>query len=677
MHTTPQAKEHWPTTARQAVALLGGRTGAVWGAAVALALGLLAQRLLDAQIAPAGAVAAYGAAMLLGTVCRVLRAEPASAEPAPAREAGGPPLGAILVLAGALAVSAFAMLGGNRYTPAGTALWVAAILLLVLGCLPAPAREWLAGRRPLCADRRRLVIGRSGLALAVAIGIGAFLRLYQLSEIPREMGTDVPHVVGNVRTILEGEYPIFFISYPGREGLFFYLTAPLARWFGLSHTTVKLSSALVGLSCIPLIYLLGKELFDRSTGVAAALLLAMSHWHVICSRSGLRAGSELPLMMLAWLWLARGLRRGRRWEFLLAGLALGLGMHTYNAFVAVPLAMGALLLGEFVMGRGGRVRAQRGNLLLLVVAALVVFAPLARYAWDDPRWYVFRVATRLTGLERALPDDMLGVLAGNIWRALRMFHFQGDSVYATNVPYLRELGYLTAVLFALGVAQVACRPRKGYNLAVLMTLGITLLPTVLSLAFPQEVPNAFRAIGALPPAMLLAAVGLAELWRAVRAGLLLTHEGDSPRRAAAYVVAATMGLGLLGGLAVEASTTARTYLVDFRLSQPRRNYAISLEMARTIDDYSDGEAYSVSWPHWVDGNAVREQLVRTDPSRWHDVPSIAPGAPPLTDPRALVIVHPDDTATQSLLREAFPRGVLVTHRDDEGDVAFLAFYGAR
>jgi len=590
-----------------------------------------------------------------------------------------------LAVAGALAAGAFLALGGNRFTPAGTALWLAAIGLLVVWSLPAGARDWIAGRcvgHPWRDVRKVRILSRTAVALALALGVGAFLRLYLLNQVPREMGTDGPLVLGNVRQVLSGEYPIFFVSYPGREGLFFYLTAPLARWLGLSHTTVKLSSALIGLSCIPLIYLLGRELFDRPTGVAAAFLLAVSHWHVICSRSGLRAGSEVPLLILAWLFLVRGLRSGRRWEWLLAGLALGLGMHTYNAFIAVPLSMVVLLLGERVAGRAGRLRAQRGNVLLMVVAAVVAFIPLARYAWDAPQWYLFRVATRLTGLERPLPDDLAGVLASNVWRALRMFHYQGDSVYATNVPYLRQLGFLTAVLFALGAAQVVSRPRKGYNLAVLTTLGITLLPTTLSLAFPQEVPNAFRAIGAVPPAMLLAAVGLASLWRAAQAGLALAEEAAlsaaaDRRQGATYVAAAVLGLGLVAGLGWEACSTGRTYFQDFCLSQPRHNYAISLEMARIIDDYTDGEAYTVSWPHWYDGNAVRAQLVRSDPSRWHDLQAITPGAPPLTDDRALVLVHPDDAATQALLRDAFPRGVLVTHRDDDGEAAFLAFYGAR
>jgi 4-amino-4-deoxy-L-arabinose transferase-like glycosyltransferase len=685
MRTTQQTTgPSWWRPAHNASPWLRGDLGSVCGAAGALSLGLVAQRLLDARTAPAAAALCYGLAMLI-----FAGSQPASTDEAPAAAALPAPepgrLAVYLALALGLAAAAFGLLGGNRFRPLGTGLWLASIAVLVAASLPAGARAWLAGRPMGSRDADEGAPGGRSrdawLGVGVALAAGAFLRLYLLSEIPAEMGTDVPHVYNNIRTILDGEYPIFFPSHPGREGLFFYLAAPLARLFGLSHTTIKLASALVGLACLPIVYLLGAELFGRRAGVCAALLLSISHWHVICSRSGLRAGTELPLMMLAWLWLARGLRRGRRWEFLLAGLALGLGMHTYNAFAAVPLAMAVLLVAEELLRRGAGLRANRANLILWAVAALVAFTPLARYAWDEPRMYVYRAATRVTGLEKALPADLLRVALGNAWRALLMFHYQGDAVYTTNVPFLRELGYLTAVLAALGGALVARRWRSGYNLTVLTTLGIGLLPTALSLAFPQEVPNAFRALGALPPAMLLAGAGLGALWERTAAALQLGQRAVAEGRQGwgglpAYMLGALLGLGLLGGLAAEARATGYTVFQDFRLSQPRHNYPLSREMARVIDDYAEGEAYSVAWPHWYDGNAVRAQLSR-DAAGWHDVPALAPGQPPLSVERALVIVHPSDSATQRLLREAFPGGVFVQHRDWDGYIVFLAFYGAR
>lgn len=63
------------------------------------------------------------------------------------------------------------------------------------------------------------------------------------------------------------------------------------------------------------------------------------------------------------------------------------------------------------------------------------------------------------------------------------------------------------------------RRRQGFNATVLVVLGAMLLATILSLAFPGEVPNVGRAIGSLPMAMVLPAVSLALVRRHVAHGM--------------------------------------------------------------------------------------------------------------------------------------------------------------
>ncbi|NLD44286.1 MAG: glycosyltransferase family 39 protein, partial [Chloroflexi bacterium] len=370
----------------RAAGWLATRRGAVWGGAGALLLGAFGQALLDAKVAPGAAAAALALAAALFLAGPGRRAAAVGARDEADVGAAARLPGIHIAVAVGLAAVAFPLLAGNRFSVPGTVLWLAALGLLGAAALPAGARKWGAWRHFLrrASAARGLYLSWSAIALLAFLAVGALFRFHLLAEIPREVGPDVPHVYENIRTILSGEYPVFFPSHPGREGLFFYLAAPLARLFGASHTTIKAASALVGLASIPLLYLLGRELYGRGVGLAAAGLLSISHWHIICSRSGLRAGTLLPLMMLAWLWLVRGLRRGRRWEFYLAGLALGLGMYTYNAFAAVPLAGAAMLAWEALAGRGRRLWAQRANLALAGIVALVVFVPLGRYAYDEP-----------------------------------------------------------------------------------------------------------------------------------------------------------------------------------------------------------------------------------------------------------------------------------------------------
>ena len=67
---------------------------------------------------------------------------------------------------------------------------------------------------------------------------------------------------------------------------------------GSSDFALRLPSALTGTLTVPLTYLLGKELFDRETGVTAAFLIAFSTWQIVWSRQ-VRMYSLLQLLYLA------------------------------------------------------------------------------------------------------------------------------------------------------------------------------------------------------------------------------------------------------------------------------------------------------------------------------------------------------------------------------------------
>jgi len=649
----------------------GGVRGALAAVAslTAVGLGMWAQTLLDGRGSGAVAGLLYLAAVVLLLLAH--RGSAPEGDPVVCRSDSRARLPwKHMVAAVVLAALAFPRMHGNRFRLDGTVLWLGALgVLAAASCedLREVSRRLLARLGALGAGVR---LHADTLALLGILVIGAFVRLYRIAELPQEMGCDVPHIYFGIRSVLDGDWPIYFPSHPGREGLFHYLTAPLALVFGLSHTTIKVSSVLVGLATLPALYLLGKELYSRTVGLVAAYLLAISHWHVILSRRGLRAITMPLFLILAWLWLVRGLGTGRRSAFLLAGLFLGLGMYTYNAFWVVPGLVVLLAAGEVLAGRAERAWRNVPNLVFAFVVMAVVLVPLARYAYEEPAQYVYRAATRVTALERAIPGEAFSVLVGNVLASLLMFNVEGDVVYSANVPYMRQLGLVTGVFFVFGAALALWRWRRGHNLGVLMALGATLAPTALSLAFPHEVPNATRAIGALPPAMMLAALGLVTL----AGGLSRAVSGWADYRYARGAVA--LGAAVL--LAVEGWSLLPTYFRGFVLAQPRGNYSISLDMARTIDAFA-GEAYIVVWPHWYDGNAVRAEF-RSTPKDWHnEITELRAEEPPLgvEQGQVLVLVHPEDHGAQAVLSAAFPRGVGVMHYDYEGRPSFMAFYGER
>lgn len=634
------------------------------------------------------------------------------AEQTPSGSAGQaawwPVLGAI-----ACGVLAWPRFADNQFTASGTLLWAVGFVLLTLAVWPRRAlRQAPAAERTTLSrlSERGVALDWVRLALIGVMALGALYRFHRIDQIPLEMGCDLPHNYNNIRMLLRHEFPVFFTSYPGREGLFFYLAAPFCSLFGLNHVTIKMAGSLVGLLTLPAIYLLGKELYDRRGGLLAAFMLSVSHWHIIIGRVGYRAITVPLVLTLMWYALIRALKTQRPHWFALTGLLLGLGLYSYNAFMIVPVLVVLLLLTALLTGRGRTLLANWPNVVLLFVVAVFTFVPLGRYAYEQPTVFFYRAATRITDLETALPGDLLRTLLDTTRRALLMFNYRGDGVFISNVPYLRQLGFGTAVLFVFGLAHLVWRWRRGYNLTLLVVLGVMLLPTALSLAFPHEVPNAVRAIGALPAAMLVAAVGGGALWQ----GLAEHYAGRAPR-----ILRLTASLGEqaeLGAEAAHASTSPEQpavrgvalrlrwsgrwlwlivvavalvaeiravyplYFQRYVQHLPDGNYAISLEVARAIDAFSgNGESYAKVWPYWYDGNAVRAQLQRENQSWANEITQLDAGSAPLAGPpgKFMVILHPDDTAGLAALQAAFPRGVAVNHLQYEGRVAFITFYGER
>lgn len=604
----------------------------------ALAIALAAQLLLDrgstGQGLPLAALAALLALLAGGTLPEpAAAAAPSDPPPAPPRRR------ARLAAAVALALLGAALLEPNRFTAVGTLAWLGGIAGAVLACGVA---------RP---PSRPATPAWAWPALAAAVGVGAVLRLHQLADLPAEAGCDIPLKIAIVRGILDGERPIFSTVYPGREVGFFYLTALL----GDDQWALKLTSALCSLATLPLVYALGARWFGAATGLWAAAWLALAPWHVTISRIGYRGVLTPLIAALVLLLLDRALaRRGRR-DFALLGLATGAGLYTYTASAALAAAVAAV--GLFDLWRGGR-RAAAGWATAVLLAGLAAL-PLLRFAAADPQNFLQRAASRL---EAPAAYDLGPRLLDNARRSLAMFNLRGDVIATQNTSGERLLGPVSGALFLCGAGIAVAGWRQRRCALTLLFLVAAQLPSALVLGFPDEVPGAVRASGALVPAALLCALPLPLAWRQLRA-LSGRHWAPIAAGAAALL------------LAWEARATWTRYFERYAAGLPFANYPLTRTIAATIDaNAAFGEAWLPDYPYWIDGNAVRTQLRVLPPAAVHAVALEAPAAEVATLPAgALVIVRPDAEEHLARLRAAAPDGELTTARDAAGQPMFLAF----
>ena len=598
------------------------------------------------------------------------------------------------LIALALLLTPFVFLesSGNQFRFFGVLAWLASILIFLYG-LPRPSNWWeRLTRLNTTLTERRPVIRWEFVALIIITLIGAFYRFYKLDGILADMGTDLPLKYGNIEQVLKGDYVVFFTSYPGREPLFFYFASLFAKLFGLSFLTIKFSAAVVGTLTIPALYFAARRLFNTEVALYAALLLAINHWHITLSRIGYRA-ILVPLFVFVLIYLfARAVDRRRDWDFGLVGLWIGLGMYTYTSWLLAPIALAVALLTHAIARRGLSFQTIVRFGIIAAIGAFLVWVPLGHYIFDQPDTYFGRVATRVTSEEQQLPPDVLGTFVDNAKRTFAMFNYHGDSVFVVNVPYLREMEFATAILFILGAAYILARWRRGYNMASLSLFVVLLLPSALSIAFPNEAPNSDRSSGGMAMAFLFAALPLpllrhhlAEWLPSVKAGPFALRIPISSAQELRVRIG-TMCLGMawlmpvLGLVLIfgDAQSSFQTYFVDYPYAQPYHNYPLSLELAHALDDFSgNGPVYIKYLPYWYDGNAMRTQLQRT-PRTWaNESDHFDTNAPPFADfsGRFLYILHPDDKDGLSFLQKTFPNGTWVDHYDSSGAIEFVSFYG--
>lgn len=595
----------------------------------------------------------------------------------------------------ALSLAGVLDMGGNLFRPRGVVLWVGG-LALALGYL------WLVSppAAPVSPAEKRargaIAVPWHWWALGGILLLGLWFRLRLYGEIPADMGFDLASKFHDALSILRGNYNIFFPARLGREGLFFYSTALVGKLTGLSRSTLHLTSGLIGVVTIVAVYQLARELFGVGTGLVAAYLLAVNRWHIVLSRSGFRA-CTMPLFT-AWSLYAflRALRTRRPLDWGLAGVAIGAGAYSYRSFLFVPVALAAGLV-LYLLWHWSERRGLAPGLLIAVLVAAAIVAPLVRYVAENPDKYMARQKYQTDA--QVKQQDKAESWLTYLGRCLLVFNDQGDGDSRFNYPFARQAGLASAALLVLGAACLLVRPRSRAAAFMLPAVLILSLPAALSM-LPGEMPSSLRLSGLIVPAVILAALPLevlVRLWRPTpheqsagpaenRLGLSLTLQAGASARTlglsadGAALLRAALALAAALLLGYEAVEAYGYYFRDYPTKLPdQANYSVTGDMARVLRAFPDQEqAYVVGFPNWFDGS-VLAMHVGVAPNQVAVLPALRPDQPPVTTlgGAGLFLLCPRDEASRLTLQAAFPAGILVEHHYPDGQVSFLAFYAER
>jgi uncharacterized membrane protein len=244
--------------------------------------------------------------------------------------------------------------------------------------------------------------------------------------------------------------------------------------FGPSVVVLRAFSALFGVLCLPLVFLLARELFGRSLeGWVAVALVAVSPIFVAYSQEARQYALWIDLVILASWLLLRALRRaekgdGAGWSFALYGVTIGLALC---AHLLTALVMAAHFVFVVVLNRFRPVRP----VWMTLAAQLVVSAAF----WPWARLILVEAKHRL----------WISWAAGDIGLAFwlrRAASYYARVFFDINDMSLRGPGGVAAALTLMlavvcVVLLVCCAPRRARIFTLLLGAACSLPMIVVDL----------------------------------------------------------------------------------------------------------------------------------------------------------------------------------------------------
>jgi 4-amino-4-deoxy-L-arabinose transferase-like glycosyltransferase len=580
------------------------------------------------------------------------------------------------------------LLEGRQHISRGVAYFVVATIILVVmtwrvresdesASLTLPALNSSTLRQPkqLARDLRASwqAVAWWGLLIA-AIGLAVGFRLYEIASQPFGIWFDEAQNGIVAREILHGARPIFIGGYSQLPALFFYLFALAIKLLGDNITSLRAVPTASGILAVLLIYPLARELFDQRVAVLSTFFLAVMRWHVTFSRFAMHGIFAPLLMVTTFYFLVRGLKGKGLWNFVVAGIMVGIGLQGYYSFLLVPFLIGFYVLHHMIFERVLHWRRLALGLGAIVIATAIVYAPLGIWALQHPDQFNQRPQTVSITQNRST-SQALHVAYTSMKQHLLMFNAAGDNNGRHNIPGAPMLDIYTGSLLILGAGYALSRAKKSSYFLLLAWVVILLQPGVWS----DGPPQAYRTLAVTPAIAMLAALPLALLWR------LATKQTDAQASEARRWPSRLGYYGLAGAAAfvtVFALVQAGRINFDkyFNVQLQRPDVWAEYSAAPTIVGHEINRLRPDHYEFFISTTYINEpSRIFLNGPQTDDIVAFEMGRDiPVSDPRPTVFFLDNLEEAKFLrLRSLYPDGVFTVHRAPAGGgpVLFEAILG--
>lgn len=373
--------------------------------------------------------------------------------------------------------------------------------------------------------------------LAFIILLGLFLRIVWINNSPPALyGDELTIALDSYSLLKTGQdqlgnfFPLTFQMGAGRPAGYVYGSIPFVAVFGPTALGVRALSILSGLGIIILLYYIGRKLFSKKVGLAAAFIASVSPWDISLSRGGFEAHFALFLALLGiYLFM---LAKQKPPLYIFSALSFGLTLHTYPTY-KVSLLLFLPLLLWFVDIRNILVGNKKyfliGVLMLVILGILSLSQTFA--GGSETRFSeinIFSQGELKTKLEQKInlerqitnvpaffakyfhnkPVEYTKVFIENYLQNFSMdfLILHGDRNPRHNMATMGQTYFVEVILIFVGFLKF-WQKQKGVILFLVFWILLAPIPTAI-----VDLPHALRSSFMLPPLVLFSALGLVTLF---------------------------------------------------------------------------------------------------------------------------------------------------------------------
>lgn len=223
--------------------------------------------------------------------------------------------------------------------------------------------------------------------------LAIFLRFFNLQQ-RGAYNWDEGEYLDAAESVLEGKYLWIGVALKPLHNFLIMVSFLL---FG-NHDYVGIGvSAFTGVLTVYLVYLIGRKLFDEKIGLFAALILAVTEYHLYYSRSALADGNLTFFFVLTMFFYVHSLLNGEKKYHVLTGIGVGLCFLTKNTGA---LVLPVILLSEFFMiCKYKEFKKERfiNTLLILAISSAFILTTISAYRYFGSLFLVEYAELKSTG----------------------------------------------------------------------------------------------------------------------------------------------------------------------------------------------------------------------------------------------------------------------------------------